>query len=179
MEAIARDFTGNKRTEQTSFDLPDLANFEQRSRTLAHAMEEFVTIERHVELAAWKRARLAAPERRLLAGQSLVVSYLESDQDPATVAKNQGNERRRILNDEYRAAFRAANPDATRVTLPPEQKAASQWSQDGMRFRLRLETSTTGCDLDEALALSTLRPEDWLVLNPRLTWIVASPPPSK
>ncbi len=168
MEAIARDFTGNKRTEQTSFDLPDLANFEQRSRTLAHAMEEFVTIERHVELAAWKRARLAAPERRLLAGQSLVVSYLESDQDPATVAKNQGNERRRILNDEYRAAFRAANPDATRVTLPPEQKAASQWSQDGMRFRLRLETSTTGCDLDEALALSTLRPEDWLVLNPRL-----------
>ncbi|MDQ3045869.1 MAG: AAA family ATPase, partial [Chloroflexota bacterium] len=132
-------------------------------------IEEFVTIERHVELAAWKRARLAAPERRLLAGQSLVVRYLESDQDPATVAKNQDNERRRVLKDEYRAAFRAANPEATQIKLPKEQLEESSWSQEGMRFRLRLETASTDCDLDEAIALSTLRPADWLVLFPRLS----------
>ena len=33
-------------------------------------------------LAAWKRERLAPPEQRVLAGQTLVVRYLEEDQEP-------------------------------------------------------------------------------------------------
>ena len=36
MERVAKDFRGNKQTEKTSFDLPDLAVFEQKARTLAH-----------------------------------------------------------------------------------------------------------------------------------------------
>ena len=69
MERVAKDFRGNKQTEKTPFDLPDLAVFEQKARTLAHALEEFVTIERHVVLADWKRERLAPPEQRVLAGR--------------------------------------------------------------------------------------------------------------
>ena len=69
MERVAKDFRGNKQTEKTPFELPDLAVFEEKARTLAHALHEFVTIERHVELATWKRERLAPPERRVLPGR--------------------------------------------------------------------------------------------------------------
>ncbi len=169
MEHIAHDFRGNRQTEQTVFDLPDLAGFEQRARSLAHALDEFVTIERHVELAAWKRERLAPPEQRVLAGQTLIVRYLEEDQDPGIAEQNRENERRRCLNEEYRAAFREANPDAARVQLPKEERDASHWSQVGMRFRLRLACADVACDLDEVLGLTTLKPGDWLVLCPRLT----------
>ncbi|MCE3250194.1 MAG: superfamily helicase, partial [Geminicoccaceae bacterium] len=169
MERVAKDFGGNKQTEKRPFDLPDLAAFEQKARTLAHALEEFVTIERHVVLAAWKRERLAPPEQRVLAGQTLVVTYLEEDQDPDVAEKNLDNERRRLLKDAQCAAYREANPDATRCIRTKEEKAESDWSQAGMRFRLRLETTDVACDLDEVLGLTTLKSDDWLVINPRLT----------
>ena len=88
MEHIARDFTGNKQTSQREFDLPDLADFEEIARTLAHALDEFVTIERHVELATWKRERLPDPEQRVLAGTTLIVQYLEEDQEPGIASQN-------------------------------------------------------------------------------------------
>ena len=40
---------------KTPFDLPDLGDVRAKARSLAHALDEFVTIERHVDLAAWKR----------------------------------------------------------------------------------------------------------------------------
>ena len=169
MERVAKDFRGNKQTEKTPFDLPDLAVFEQKARTLAHALEEFVTIERHVVLAAWKRERLAPPEQRVLAGQTLVVRYLEEDQDPGVAEKNRDNERRRRRKEAQRAAYREANPDAKQIKLSKEEKAESDWSQEGMRFRLRLECTDVACDLDEVLGLTTLKPGDWLVISPRLT----------
>jgi hypothetical protein len=169
MEWVAKDFRGNKQTEKTKFDLPDLAAFEEKARTLAHALEEFVTIERHVTLAAWKRERLAPPEQRVLAGQTLVVQYLEEDQEPGVAEQNRDNERRRVLREKLRAAYREAHPDARQVRLSPEERAASDWSQEGMRFRLRLACSDIACDLDEVLGLTTLKPGDWLVINPRWT----------
>ncbi|MDQ3167547.1 MAG: DNA helicase, partial [Chloroflexota bacterium] len=170
MERIAHDFKGNRQTAQTAFDLPDLAAFEQRARTLAHALDEFVTIERHVELSAWKRERLAQPEQRVLAGQTLVVRYLEEDQEPEVAARNRDNEARRHLNDTYRAAFKEANPAAKQVKLSKEQKEESDWSQDGMRFRLRLESAGVACELDEVIGLTTFKPGDWLVLYTRVTY---------
>ncbi len=167
MERIAHDFRGNKQTEKTAFDLPDLATFEQKARSLAHALEEFVTIERHTELAAWKRERLAPPEQRVLAGQTLVVRYCEEDQEPGVAEQNRDNEQRRRLKEEHRAAYKLANPDAKQVRLPKAEKEASDWSQEGMRFRLRVEHAGAGCDLDEVLGLTTLKPGEWLVLCPR------------
>ena len=169
MERVAKDFRGNKQTEKTPFDLPDLAVFEEKARTLAQALEEFVTIERHVTLAAWKRERLAPPEQRVLAGQTLVVRYLEEDQDPGVAETNRDNERRRLLKEAQRAAYREAHPDAKQIRLSKEERAESDWSQEGMRFRLRLETTGVACDLDEVLALTTLKPDDWLVICPRVT----------
>ncbi len=172
LERIARDFKGNEQTQKRPFDLPDLASFAEKARSPAGALDEFVTIERHVELADWKTARLAPPEQRMLAGQTLVVRYLEEDQEPNVAARNRENEQRRVLNEEHRAAYRAANPHAKHVRLPKEQREESSWSQDGMRFRLRLEPAEAGCTPERALALSTLREGSRLVIAPR--WDVDS-----
>ncbi len=169
MEHIAHDFRGNRQTVLTDFDLPDLAAFQQMAPTFAHALDEFVTIERHVELAAWKNARLAAPEQRVLAGQTLIVRYVEADQEPGIAERNWENERRRRLGEEYRAAWREQHPNAKHVSLPKEQRDETAWSQEDMTFRLRLETANLACDLDEALALSTIKDGDRLILCPRLT----------
>lgn len=172
MEHIAKDFKGNRQTQLTSFSLPDLDQFEQRAPTLAHALDEFITIERFVDLTAWKSERLAPPEQRVLNGVSLIVRYEEEDQEPGIAERNRDNEHRRQLYDQFSAEFLAANPHRKRATLTPEQKEASAWSHDGMRYRLRLETADLDCSLDDALNLSTLKPDSRMVLAKR--WDVDS-----
>ncbi len=169
LEHITRAFKGNKDTEKRAFDLPDLGAFVERAQTLAQALVEFVTVERHVWLGAWKTARLAPPERRVLAGQTLIVRYDPADQEPDVVEWNRENWRRQALKEEYYAAYRAAHPGASRVTLPKDQKAACTWSAAGLQVRLRLEVAGVDCTLAEAVALSTLREGKRLVMCPRTT----------
>jgi hypothetical protein len=176
MERIAKDFKGNKFTQKTSFDLPDLATFDGKAQSLAQALDEFTIVERHVALDDWKARRLAPPERRVLAGDTLIVRYLEADQDLDIAERNRENTRRRVLEEKYRAAWKAAHPDAKQVRLPDEQKAACRWSQEGMLFRLRLDGGGVDCDLDEALGLTSLREGDALVLFPRTTVDARLPP---
>ena len=176
LEHVARDFAGNRQTEKRAFDLPDLATFEEKARTLADALDEFVTIERHVELSAWKSLRLMPPERRALLGETLLGRYDEADQEPETAAKNRENERRHRRNEEYRAAYFAAHPGASRVSLSKEQRAETAWSQEGLRVRLRLQTAGLDAGIDEVLALSNLRVGERVVLMPRTTVDERLPP---
>jgi len=169
MEHITSAFKGNKDTEKRAFDLPDLSAFVERAQTLAQALVEFVTVERHVWLGAWKTARLAPPERRVLAGQTLLVRYDPADQeDPDVVERNRDNWRRQALKDQYYAAYRTEHPGARRVMLSKDQKAACAWSPAGLQVRLRLEVAGVDCSLAEAVALSTLREGKRLVVCPRL-----------
>ena len=170
MEHVARDFRGNKETEKTPFDLPSLDAFDGAARSLAQALDEFLTIERHVALGAWKAARLAPPERRVLAGETLLVRYEEAAQEPGVAAQNRENERRRLLQAAQREAFKLARPDTKRVSLSKEEKAESDWSQEGLRVRLPLDLTGVDAGLDEALALTTLRVGDQVVISPR--WMV-------
>ena len=172
MEHVTRDFSGNRQTTLSSFALPNLATFEQRAPSLAHALDEFVSIERFVTLAAWKHERLAPPEQRVLNGVSLVVRYVESDQEHGIAEQNRENQRREELRQRYRAEYRAAHPDAKQVRLPKEQREESDWDHLGTHYRLRIETADAGCDLEEALNLSTIKPGAWLVLGDR--WSVDS-----
>ncbi len=170
LEFIASDFMGNKQTLKSSFALPDLATFDGKAQTLAHALDEFVTIERHVEIAAWKKARLAPPERRMVAGDTLVVRYLESDQDDGIAQQNRDNEVRRLKHE----AWRAANPDIR--NRPKDVMEETRWSMEKMRFRLRLDCASADCDLDHALATSTLRPGTRVVVFARVTQDSRLPP---
>jgi hypothetical protein len=167
---VRRDFQGNKLTAKSAFRLPDLSTFSEKAPTLAHALEEFVTIERHVTLAGWKAARNISPERRVLMGETLLARYHEEDQLPGVAEKNRDDERRHRLNQEYRAAFKEANPNAKQVRLTPEQKAECGYSQVGTRYRLRLETASTGTGLDEVLGLTNIREGERVVLFPRYTF---------
>ncbi|MEA2597602.1 MAG: hypothetical protein QOF01_4071, partial [Thermomicrobiales bacterium] len=169
MEWISKDFAGNHLTEKRPFDLPDLASFEDKGRSFAHALDEFVVIERHVDLSQWKTARHLPPERRLLAGETLIVRYDEADQDPDVRLRNRENLRLQQLRDEYERAARAANPEADRAELTKEQKAACKWSQDGLVFRLRLDLTDVDCDAAEALNLTTLREGEGVIVYRRLT----------
>ncbi len=169
MECIAKDFKGNQFTEKQSFDLPDLANFTDKARHLAAALDEFLTIERHVELNAWKTLHHIAPERRVLMGETLLLRYYEADQSPETASTNRENERRRLLREQYRAAYLVAKPDAKQIRLSKEQKAETDWSQEGLEVRLRLETTGVDSELEEILSLTRLEPGSRFILYPRLT----------
>jgi hypothetical protein len=167
MEHIAKDFRGNRQTQLTSFVLPELATFEQRAPTLAHALHEFVMIERFVQLAAWKSERLDPPEQRVLNGVSLLVRYVEADQDPGIAERYRENAHRIALRERYTAEFLAANPTRKRPTFTQEQKEETDWSHDGMQYRLRLELDGVDCSLEDAINLSTIKPGERLVLMPR------------
>jgi hypothetical protein len=171
MEHIARDFRGNRQTSLTPFALPDLAAFTNIAPTLAHALDEFVMIERHVELAAWKNDRLAPPELRMLRGQALVVQYLEEDQDPEIAERNRDNQHRAAVHAKQIADFAAANP-GQKFRRSKSQMEESRWSQDGMVFRLRVVIPDDLADLDDVLRGLEIKPDSRLVLGQR--WEVDS-----
>jgi hypothetical protein len=168
VEHVAGSVQGNPNTTKTPFVLPDLAGYEDKAPDLAHALHEFVTIERLVALNDWKATRHAPPERRVLMGDCLIVRYVEADQEPGVAEQNRENERRRKKREEYAAAFKAANPDK-QFRLNKDQSAECKWSPEGLKLRLRIECTGVDCDLHETLLMSTLRDGDRLVLFPRWT----------
>ncbi len=169
LEHVAGSITGNPNTEKTPFVLPDLARYEDKAHDLAHALHEFVTIERFVTLADWKKIRHAPPERRVLMGESLLVRYCEVDQEPGIAGQNRENEQRRLRREGYATAYQEQNP-GKKFRLAGKQSEECKWSQAGLRLRLRLECEGIDCDLHEALLLSRLRDGEFLVLYPR--WAV-------
>jgi len=167
MEHVARDFTGNKYTEKTAFDLTALATFAHKADSLAAAMDEFVTLERHVELGQWKAARYAPPERRVLAGETLIVRY-DAAENPEREGAREENARRAALKEEIRAAFLVAHPGRVNARYTAEQKTLFDPLPVPPTVRFVLDSAGVGCNLAEILALTAVRQDDWLVLCPRL-----------
>ena len=171
LETITLDFRGNRDTTKAPFVLPELDAFVDRAHNLADALAEFLAIERHVALSQWKSIRQLPPERRALSGETLVVRYLPEDQPPVVAEQNRENLRRRELRKEYEADWRQANPDK-RLNLSKDQREASKWSNDGLQFRLRVETEGIDATLDEILNLTRVAVDASLMLHPR--WMVDS-----
>ncbi len=169
MEFIAKDLKENRDTTKTSFHLPELGAFESTARSLAHALDEFVIIERHVDLAEWKRQRLATPEKRVLAGQTLVVRYLESDQLAGVSEQIKENARRAKLHQEMKQKFEAENP-GKKFIRSKEQIEATKTTQEGLVVRLRFDATGWECGLDEAIHMTKLGPRDSVVLRERWTY---------
>lgn len=169
LEHVAAAFPGDPDAEKTPFVLPDLAGYEDKAGSLAHALAEFVAIERHVTVADWRGTRHAPPERRVLMGETLLVRYVEADQEPDVAERNRDHQLRQRKRAEAEAAHKAKHP-GTPFRVPRGQGGEYKWSHDGMAVRLRVEAVGLDCDLHEALALSTFRDGDRLVLFPR--WAV-------
>ena len=79
---IAARLPGNRQSEKAAFNLPELGDYTDKAHSLARALDEFVTIERHVELGDWKSIHHAPPERRVLMGETLLLRYRSADQEP-------------------------------------------------------------------------------------------------
>jgi hypothetical protein len=165
IEHLAKDLPENRFTQQRSFVLPDLSEFRSRADTLAEALREFVTIERHAELGQWKSARQSSPERRVLAGDSLIVRYVEADQAPEIAEANRANlERWRKIGE------LEPGPDGKK-TIPKELR----WDQAGLKVRLRVE-SAGGASADSLVSNTTLGDDSYVVISPRWTVDSRKPP---
>ena len=167
IEHVARELPKNRFTTKSAFSLPDLHEIDGKARTLASALQEFVAIERLVELAAWRSARNPAPEKRVLSGETLLVRYFDEDQDPEIRAINAENRHRAALRDEYYQAAVAATPPGEKPELSKEQRDATKLNLKGLRLRFRVDVDGAECDLDEALGMTTLRADSRVVINPR------------
>jgi hypothetical protein len=166
MLTVARDLPANRETALSPFRLPDLATWEKRARNLAEALEEFMALERHVELGAWKARRNARAERRVLDGETLVVEYRAADQDGDVAEINRQN---LAIYDRQQAA--AAQPDGV------EDAPREHWSQDGLAVRLRVVMDDIPLELERALDLSGFDPGDYALIFPR--WTVDSRKPKE
>lgn len=166
LEHVGRDLRPNPETSLTPFALPDLATFEQKASSLAQALEEFTMLERHADLGAWKAAHLAAPERRVLNGDSLIVSYLEADQPAEIAEQNRENQRRCQRRAEL--LQRTDGAGQTR-DLNPTETSETSWSQEGLNLRLRIDLTGVEASLKEALDLTKLRTGDRVIVHPRWT----------
>ncbi|MBI3965067.1 MAG: AAA family ATPase [Chloroflexi bacterium] len=164
---ITREFPGNHQTTKRAFNLERLHELNDRARSLAEALDEFVMLERHAELEAWKSARLAPPERRVLSGDTLLVRFTVADQDPEVAEVCLDNQRRWRRREQYVAEHRAQHPLEPRAVLTTAQQNETRCSIDGLRVRLQVECAGVEANLDEILALTPLRVGDVVVVCPR------------
>jgi hypothetical protein len=154
-ERIAAEIKPNNWATKASFDLSNLTNFEDIATSFAVALDEFITIERHVALAAWKHDRAVSPERRVLSGASMLVRYLEEDQDPALAQYN------RELYE-----FEMLTPEEKEGRLRPKRPEGTQ------RVRLRVDLTGVATSVKHAMELWGAAPGDRMVISPR--WAVDS-----
>ena len=162
---IASKFRGNTRTEIGAYKLDDLIDFQAKNPSFADALQTFLQLECLTELSAWKAARHAPPERRVLSGDSLIVRYFDADQTDETRAINARN--REVLAKQQVYKEEHEKISDKRVTYPKEFNTA-QLSFD---FPVRLRIDATGCDcsLEAAVGLSPFRASDWAWLHERQT----------
>lgn len=161
---LAGTLRPNREAGKTAFDLPDLGTFEARAHGLGEALLEFLQVERHVELAEWRRIRQSPPERRMTAGQSWVMSFHDEDQTSATRVRVA---EARSRHDE----IRARTAGGAKLTAAERRDLDLNWSLAAHPLRFRVSTPD---DADpglvrELVAMSDLGVGDWGVLSPRLT----------
>lgn len=158
-ERISAELEPNPWATKASFDLSNLDRFEDVSTSFAMALDEFITIERHIVLGGWKHARTVSPERRVLAGVSMLARYHEEDQDPAFAAYNRALYDWNLLTEDERAAQpRPAGPGT------PYQ------------VRLRIDLADVACTEEHALSLWEVKPNSAVVISPRYTVDSRKPP---
>lgn len=162
---IASQFRGNTKTTIRPYELDELLDFRVKEPSFVDALQTFLQMERLAELGAWKAARHAPPERRMLSGDSLVVCYREADQTPEVRAQNATN--RDIL--QQRAAYKNEHKVPGKNVKYPDEMASKLINFE-IAVKLRIETTGCDCSLEDALGLSTFRAGDFVWLHERQTF---------
>ncbi len=154
-ERVAAELKPNQWATKQSFDLSRLTEFDDAATNAAMALDEFITIERHVALGAWKYERRRSPERRVLSGASMLVRYHEEDQSPEVADYN-----RRLLEFE---------------ALENKEGVKRPKCEGEPVFRLRIDLTGVATGLDHALTTWQLEVGKRVVISAR--WKVDSRKP--
>jgi hypothetical protein len=149
-ERIAEEIRPNRWATKAPFDLSNLSSFEDIATSFAIALDEFITIERHVELGAWKHDRATSPERRVLSGASMIARYREEDQSDEIAAFNRALYDWDMLVDDEKLAT-------------PKPK----WPEGPRIVRVRIDLSDVASSVEHAVALWGEGVGDSVVISPR------------
>jgi hypothetical protein len=155
----------NAQTTKTDFDIGALmAAATMRSTNSIEAMRNFVVVERHVGLNAWRGARFLPPERRVLTGDSLIVHYAEANQDVET-RKALRTSREEYVKDV--AAWKTSE-----ATAAQGKRFEPHWKPPEVTVRMELRTEDLHVDPAKAVRRSSLKRGTNVVVFPR--WDVDS-----
>ncbi|TXG81473.1 MAG: DNA helicase, partial [Thermomicrobiales bacterium] len=124
--------------------------FEDIADNFAVALDEFITIERHLKLGAWKHDRAISPERRVLAGTSMLARYHEEDQSPDFAEYNRALVAWEQLTDEEK-----------------KSQAKPSGPKGPHAVRLRIDLADVASTTDDALSLWETGPGASVVISPR------------
>ena len=164
IEHIAGQFRGNTKTTIRPYSLDALLDFGASQPSFVDALQTFLQLERLAELGAWKAARHAPPERRMLCGDSLVVRYFDADQTEDVRAQNTLN--RELL--QKREAYKEAHKVPGQNVKYPVELSSKAISYE-ITVRLRIEAQGCDCSLEAAIGLSTVRAGDFVWMLERET----------
>ena len=152
IEHITGTLKRNHWATKQPFDLSNLANFEDISTSYAMALDEFLTIERHIALGAWKHERTVSPERRVLSGISMLARYHEEDQTPELAQFNRElYEFDQLTPDEQEGRPKPKGPEGPHL------------------LRLRIDLAGVATSGEHAMALWDAGIGNRLVISPRKT----------
>ncbi|MGI9253723.1 MAG: hypothetical protein ACR2J8_08245, partial [Thermomicrobiales bacterium] len=159
--------------EKASFPIPALDELQPPQSSFAHALRDFLYVDRMAEVAAWKADRSFTPEERAVAGVSLLATYHAADQDPEVAELNAA---RREWQDRRDARYTLARVDNPQVRmsdiLPGDEQDPEPLGIGGRTVVLRLAPERAGLSLDEMLGVSGFKEDDRVVIAPRWgeTW---------
>lgn len=156
-----RDLPKNRRALKASFTLPDMTTFVPAEPSLLYALSEFLTIERHAELSAWKSGRAWRPEDRMPAGLSVIVTYHEEDQDVETRKAVREAPKLEAARQEGREKNKLKTDGEKNDKLPPASDLK------GRIIRLRVDMTGVDGDFGQIAAMSEIKAGSSAILSRR------------
>ena len=157
MQFVTTQLRTNRQTTKSTFNLTVLASLNFRPDKPIEAIREFLSVERHVELSAWRKVHSLGINTRLKMGETLVARYFDEDQDvEVKVAMRGAREKlaaREALGDQFNE-------------LSPEQKKQLGYDLEGLKLRLRIDPNDLPISMANALLLTRRREGNLVVIAP-------------
>ena len=158
LKRITSRLRTNRQSTKTSFDLFALGRLSIRRETAIESVREFIAVERHLEMAEWRRTGSQSVNRRLLMGETLLAQYSDEDQDIAS--------RLKIREARLKAKSRAKLTDTEYESLSEVEKKDFKWSLDDVTIRLRMNDDDLPIPISDVLANTRRRQGDFVVVAP-------------
>jgi len=147
------------------FALPDPDDTEVTTPSFAQQLNDFVYIERIVQLGDWRQAHAAPAEERVLTGKTITARYVDKDQTPATRDRlatfRAWNQRQEARLEQ----LRATNPAATWKDASSKEDKSPDL--EGVVVRLRADAAGSRIPTAAMLDIANLKDGAHIIWYPR------------